>query len=169
MKIRSGSHKARLIALALVLLVALMAAGSVWAASPAPQQVGDTALENLLIRERLAFDDQTKRLQAANAVIDAAATWIDRLKAAGKDTSALDSALATYKTQIGAAQADHDAGGSVLSAHAGFGANGKVTDRKAALDTIKSAGKSLRQAHLTLVQSTLDFRTAVLNWRAANR
>lgn len=163
-------HKIGLIASGLVLLAALMYGGIASAASPAPQgQPGDTALENFLMREQNAFDGQAARLQAANTIIDKVQNWIDNRSAAGKDTSALQGALDAYKTQIASAQTDHEAAGAVLSGKAGFDADGKVTDRRAAFETVKSAGKSLRRAHRTLVQSTIDFRNAVLTWRKANR
>jgi hypothetical protein len=169
MKPVDAKHKAWVMLAGFLVAAAFVFAGVAWAASPVGQgQVGDAALETLLKREQLAFDGQTARLKAANTIISKTQTWINGLKSAGKNTSALETALATYQGQIASAQADHDAGGSLLSSKAGFDANGKVTDRQAALSTIKSAGKSLRQSHLTLVQSTLDFRDAVRNWRAAN-
>ena len=167
-----GSNRKRkiwLVVPGLVLLAALMLTGVASAASPALQQTGDTALENFLMREQIAFNDQGVRLQAANTITGKAQDWINALKAAGKDTSALESALSTYKTQIASAQSNHDTAGQVLTAKSGFDSNGKVTDRKAALQTVINAGKPLRQAHLTLVQSTIDFRTAVQTWRNANK
>ncbi|HTX91627.1 MAG TPA: hypothetical protein VMC09_10460 [Anaerolineales bacterium] len=156
------------IALGLAVLVALIFTGMAVQAAPA-QQTGAIVLENFLKREQIALNDQGARLKAADTVISTSQDWINQLKAAGKDTSALESALATYQTQIASAQSNHDAAAAVLAAPAGFDASGKVTDTKTALQTIINAGKPLRQAHLTLVQGTIDFRTAVQNWRAANK
>jgi hypothetical protein len=161
-------HKKWLIALGLAILAALMFAGIVAAAAPA-QKIGDVALENFLKREQIALNDQGVRLKAADTVISTTQDWINNLKAAGKDTSALESALATYQTQVASAQSNHNAAAAVLAAPAGFDGSGKVTNTKTALQTVINAGKPLRQAHLTLVQSTIDFRTAVQNWRAANK
>jgi hypothetical protein len=122
-----------------------------------------------LKREQIALNDQGVRLKAADTAISTTQDWINKLKSAGKDTSALESALATYQTQVASAQSSHDAAAAVLAAPAGFDSNGKVTDAKAALQTIINTGKPLRQAHLTLVQSTIDFRTAVQNWLKANK
>jgi len=161
-------HKFWPAAIGVVALAALVFAGVASAADPGLQQVGDTALENFFMREKIAYNDQGLRLQAANVITGKADAWITYLKGQGKDTSALESALSAYKSAIQSAQSNHDSAGGVISAAAGFDSSGKVSDRKAALQTVINAGKPLRQAHLTLVQGTIDFRTAVQKWRAAN-
>jgi hypothetical protein len=155
-------------AAAVVALAALVFAGVAFAADPGFQQASDTALENFFMREKIAYNNQGLRLQSANTIISKAGDWITYLKGQGKDTSALESALSAYKSAIQSVQSDHDTAGGAISAASGFDSNGKVTDRKTALQTVINAGKPLRQAHLTLVQGTINFRTAVQQWRAAN-
>jgi hypothetical protein len=157
-----------LLAFGLAILATLMFVGIVSAASPTVQY-GNIALENFLKREQIALNDQGARLQLADTAISTTQNWISTLKATGKDTSALDSALATYQAQIASAQSNHNSAASILAAPAGFDGNGNVTNLKTALQTIIDAGKPLRQAHLTLVQSTIDFRNAVLAWRSTNK
>lgn len=151
----------------LAMLAALLITSLVFAAAPA--QTGAVALENYLKREQIALNDQGVRLQNANQVISATQSWINSLKTAGKDTSALESALSTYQSQVAAAQSDHDAAATILASPAGFDGSGKVTDLKAALQTVLDAGKHLRQAHLTLTQGTIEFRNAVNAWRSVNK
>ena len=161
-------HKKWLAALSLAVLAALVFAG-IAAAAPAHQKIGAIALENFMKREQIALNDQAVRLKAADDVIGTTRGWIGQLKAAGKDTSALESALAAYQAQVASAHSSHDTAAAVLASPAGFDGSGKVTDAKTALQTVINAGKPLRQAHLTLVQGTIDFRTAVQNWLAANK
>jgi hypothetical protein len=66
------------------------------------------------------------------------------------------------------AQTAHAAAGTILDAKSGFDANGKVTDRTAAQETIRSAAQSLRQAHLTITDATLNLRLAVQTFRQSN-
>ena len=155
------------IAVGLAVLATLLFSGIALAAPTL--QAGDLVLENFLKREQIALNDQALRLQQANAAITTTQDWINQLKAAGKDTSALESALATYKTQVASAQSSHDSAASVLASPAGFDGSGKVTSAKTALQTIINAGKPLRQAHLTIAQGTVDFRAAVQAWINANK
>ena len=132
--------------------------------SALPTQNG-AVLENLLIRARLALSNQQTRLSLAHTVAEATQDYIDNQKKAGKDTSALESALSAFNQAIGAAEADNAAAGNLLANPAGFDASGQVVEPSAALQTLRDAGHLLRQAHLTLSQATLDLRTALQNYR----
>lgn len=128
----------------------------------------DARLVKVYAREQGRLQIQADNLDKANAAAEKGQTLIDALKAKGKDTTALETALATAKAQVAAAQTAHDTAASVLSAHAGFDADGKVTDREQAQQTVKSASEALLDAHLTLKQAQLDLRVAIRNWRKAN-
>ena len=95
--------------------------------------------------------------------------WISALKDKGKDVSALEAALSDYKAANSKAASDLDTGKSVLSAKAGFDADGRVTDASLALKTLVSAGKAERQFHLTITPAAIAFREAVLSYRQANK
>ncbi len=133
--------------------------------SALPTQDG-TVLENLLIREKLALGNQQTRLEMSHTVAVSTQTFIDNQKNAGKNVSTLESALSTFTQAISQAEVDHATANNLLAAPAGFDASGQVIDRNVALQTLRSAGRSLRQAHLTLTQATLDLRLAVQIYRA---
>jgi len=159
-------RRSGLAAILLSILAVLLFAGSALAAPL--DRIDGTALESFLMRERIANSEQSTRLNAADSVIDATRDWINQLKTEGKDTAALESALATYQEQVNAAKVDHDSAASILASPAGFDASGAMTDARTALQTVVSAGRALRQAHLTLTQSTINFRAAIQAWMDAN-
>jgi hypothetical protein len=125
-------------------------------------------LESLLLREQLAYNNQTTRLDMSANVSSLTQAYIDEQKAAGKDTAGMESALADFNSAAVQAQTAHAAAGTILDAKSGFDANGKVTDRTAAQETIRSAAQSLRQAHLTITDATLNLRLAVQTFRQSN-
>jgi len=148
-------------------LVLALPSATAYAAPPAQQ--GSVRLENLLKREQIILNNQQQRLDLSNQVVTAAQTWIGRLQAQGKDVSTLQSALAAFQAGIAQAQGSFNTAQSVLNTHAGFDANGKVTDAALALKTLIDAGKAERQFHLTITQATIDFRQAVQQYRQNNK
>jgi len=133
--------------------------------SSLPTQDG-AALENLLIRENLALNNQQTRLTLSHTVAETTQTYINNQKSTGKDTSSLESALSAFTLAISQSEANNAAADSLLANPAGFDASGQVVDRDTALQTLRSAGQYLRQAHLTLTQATLNLRLAVQTYRA---
>lgn len=124
-----------------------------------------TALENLLIREKLVLSNQQTRLTMSHTVAEITQTYIDNQKSTGKDTSSLESALSAFTQAIGQSEANNAAAASLLANPAGFDASGQVVDRDTALQTLRSTGQYLRQAHLTITQATLNLRMALQSYR----
>lgn len=125
-------------------------------------------LESMLKREQLAVNNQATRLEMANNVAAATQAYIDEQKNMGKDTSALESTLAEFTQAISEATASHATAEALLASPAGFDANGQVTDRTAAQQTVRDVGRALRSTHLTITSATLDLRLAVQTYRTAN-
>jgi hypothetical protein len=126
-------------------------------------------LENGLARLQQWLETQAANLQRANDGGAKVQAWVDKLKAEGKDTAALDSALGAFQAQMAEAQAAHDAAASALANPAGFDANGKVTDETQAKQTLETARQSLKQAHDLLVPAVKDLHEAVRDYREANQ
>jgi hypothetical protein len=126
-------------------------------------------LSNVLKREQLALSNQSVRLDVADQVAETTQAYIDEQKGQGKDTASLETALATYKTELQTARGFHDEAESTLSSPAGFDASGNVTDKETARQTVHTAGQSLRQVHTHLTTASLTLRTAVKEYRAANK
>jgi hypothetical protein len=94
---------------------------------------------------------------------------IDKGNANGLDTSALSAALTAFHTSVATASASHANAASTLATHNGFDASGKVTDRTAAIQTLKDAGYSLKAAAETYKGGADALREAVRSWIEANR
>ena len=125
-------------------------------------------LEQAYGKEQAALTLQADRLQRVGSAADKLSTLIEKAKSNGRDVSSLETALATFKSQVTKAQADHDQAASILSSHSGFGSDGKVTDAAAARQTVASARTSLEDAHVILQQAAADLHSAVRSWREAN-
>ena len=124
----------------------------------------NTTLSNIYQREQGWLSVQSNTLTDANTIAVNMQNWINTLKGQGKDTAALETALAAFNSQIATAQTAHEAASGVLAAHAGFDGSGQVTDRAQAAATLRQAYQSLQQAHLTLVSAAVNLRLAVRTW-----
>lgn len=135
-----------------------------------PGPFADGARFELACRERgRMLEGQQDRINYAKDVAAKAQTWIDDLKGEGKDTSALETALAAFNTALANAQTEHDKGQAAYNTQAGFDGNCKLTDRDAARTTLQTVNDALRYAHRYLADGTIAFRRAVADWRRANR
>jgi hypothetical protein len=137
-------------------------------ASAAELKQGGVGLENLLKREQIVLNNQQERLTLSDQVATTAQQWITDLQAEGKDVSALQAALTAFQAGVAQARGSFDTARQLLDAHAGFDANGQVTEASLALKAVSDAGRAERQCHLTLTQATIDFRAAVRAYRQAN-
>jgi hypothetical protein len=126
-------------------------------------------ISNHLKREQLALSNQAVRLEMSDEIAAATQTYIDAQKSQGKDTSSLETALASYKSSIAAAKGFHNQAATILANPAGFDASGNVTDKDQARETVRSAAEQLRQAHTNLTSGALTLRTAVKEYRQANK
>ena len=160
-----------LAALALAVAGVLTApAATAYADDPTPtprpgQQARDDRLKNWYQREQNWLNVQTRHLAKANEAAGKVQDWINDLKSEGKDTGALEAALATFQSQIATAQASHDTAASLLGAHAGFDDSGNVTDADQARQTLVTARQSLNDAHDILRQAREDLHKAVQDFR----
>lgn len=137
--------------------------------TPGPfQQLRDQALENFYKREQLAAQEQQLRLDFAGQISTAVDSWITTLNGKGKDTSALQAALTSFKSSIASAQSAHDKGVSILNTHTGFDGNGNVTDHDQARQTLQQARDQLVQARQDLTDGIKTLRDAVRTYRQQN-
>ncbi len=154
-------------------VLGLSAAAFAWApnASAATPATGVdySNLQMAYANAQVALKGQQNRIDLAKQIAANAQTFIDAQKANGKDTSSLDAALANYNAQFASAQTVHNQAGSVLSTHAGFDANGVVTDSTQAKQTLRSVRDYLRQAHTLIASSSQALHSALRVFRQANR
>ncbi len=119
-------------------------------------------LQNVQSRNQATID---KVLAGADRLED----LIDQARERGRDVTALESALADFRSAMASAQAKHDQGAAILVAHAGFDDQGEVTDLRAAWETVRSAGKEFRDAGATVASALRALHSTIRDWREANR
>ncbi|MBI2975959.1 MAG: hypothetical protein HY872_04640 [Chloroflexi bacterium] len=154
-------------------VLGLSAAAFAWApdaiaATPAPGE-DYSHLEMAYGNAQVALKGQQNRIDLAKQIAANVQTFIDAQKANGKNTSSLDAALANYRAQFASAQTAHDQAASVLSTHAGFDANGTVTDSTQAKQTLRLARDHMRQARTLIASSGRALHAALRVFRQANR
>ncbi len=154
----------------LALLAALFSLSIGWSSAlAAPKDKVNKALEQSLVRAKKSLLLQDAHLTRVAAFADKVATAIDKAKEKGKDTTAIEQALATFRQQIAAARADWQAASSALSTHDGFDGQGKVTNAETARATIKTARDAMLKAHNTVKSAGKTMRDALKAFRKANR
>ena len=162
---------------ALVLAIGLTAlpAASASAASlqeqttPTGNQPANYArLERVWARAQNAYQHQGDRLAKADEFLTRAQSLIDKANQKGWDTSAIQAALNAFGAVIPAAQAAHDPGAAIIASHNGFDAAGKVTDRAAAIGTVKALGQVLKGTHAAMNGTGQALRAAVRAFREAH-
>lgn len=157
----------------LALGAALSAAAPTYAAEPTPTApAGEREyrrLERLYERLQRGLEAQAAHLAKADEAVAKTQEFMDKARSEGKDTSALEAALAGARSKVDQARAKHSSAAATLAAHAGFDDAGQVTDPAAARQTVESAGRDLRDAHRLLTEARLELRRALQDFRQANR
>ncbi|MEI7646310.1 MAG: hypothetical protein WCJ55_18725 [Chloroflexales bacterium] len=154
----------------LALLVALFSLSVGWgSALAAPKDSPNKALEQGYLRVQKSLKLQDQHLTRLGTFADRVAADIAKVKAKGKDTTVVEQALDTFRQQLASARADWQTASGALSSHAGFDAQGKVTDAVAARATLKTARDAMVQVHKTMDGAAKALRTALKVFRKANR
>ncbi len=127
-----------------------------------------TVLEKAFAAEQNRLSIQEANLDKTNDIVTRVENLIEKAKANNLDTSALESALDTFNAQIANARSAHATAASIISTHAGFNPNGKVTNVATAKQTVLDARQALKNAANILAQAVKDLKAAVQAWRDAH-
>ena len=157
------------IGLAVFPLSGVSAAGLNAPANPPVSQPGNLLLERVWIRLQLRYEREGNLLTKADAFIANAQALIEKAAQKGWDTSAVQAALDAFSAVIPAAQTAHDRGTAIVNGHAGFDANGKVTDRATAIATTKALAQVLKDTRTAMDGTGRALRQAVRAFRQAHR
>lgn len=128
-------------------------------------ELAPARLERLYKREQTALDSQGKRLAAASSLTDRVQNFLGKLAAKGINVEALQSALTDFKAALPGVTNIHANAQSILSTHAGFDANGAVTDVTMARRTVASAGEALNEAHQLIKTAFTDMLSVFKQYR----
>lgn len=126
-------------------------------------------LEKVYQNEQQALTRQAKVFSNVDKLTNRVGTAITRLQNNGRDAIPLQTALAVFNAAIAGARREHDRAAPILATHAGFDANGKVTDQTLARSTVRDAGASLKNAHLMAQAAVKNLRNVLQRYIKASR
>jgi hypothetical protein len=160
----------------LALLVALVAVGMTFGSAAAAPRNGNEgpprkgpALERMYRIERQRLMVQDGRLKRADQYATKIDALIARLKGKGRDTAALEQAVAAFRASMATARHEWQAASDTLASHAGFDAQGKVTDATQAAATLRDAHNHMAQAAKAGFGAYKDLHAAIAAYRKAHR
>ena len=165
-----------LAAMALALVAAALPWTSAFAAPaadpttpPADGEKSNTRIESLWTREQRAVERMGKVIERSDTMTEKVQTWIDRARENGKDVTALQAALDAYKQAVQEAGPMYEQAQSIVNEHAGFDADGKVTDREQAIQALKELGAQLKDLREQVGTPGKALREAIKAFREANK
>jgi hypothetical protein len=147
-----------------VALIALFATFGAAAAGPRaddPPPDSKPRLEYAFKQEQRRLAAMEQRFREASAFADTVAGTIVKLKQRGVDTTRLERALENFRSRMVDARNQWEKAHDVLAAHAGFDAEGGVTDVRQARATVTQAHLHLERAR-TLAERAFRQLRAVL-------
>ncbi len=158
---------------ALVLAIGLAALPAAGASAAGLQEEttppDNSRLEQAWARAQAVYQRQDERLAKADEAIAKVQSLIDKANQKGWDTSAVQAALDALAAVIPAAQAAHAPGAAIIASHNGFDASGKVTDRTAAVETVKALGQVLKDTRAAMNGTGQALREAIKAFRDAHK
>jgi hypothetical protein len=114
--------------------------------TPPPANYAELEKQYQLQKSQLrSLDEMLKRDERRGSEV---AALIARAKAEGKNTTALEKALATYRSKLGGARTAWYTAAAALKTHAGFSDAGKVANPDQARATLKAAKSALEKSYL---------------------
>ena len=129
----------------------------------------NTRIESLWTREQNAVERMGKVIDRADTMTAKIQTMIDKAKSNGKDVTALQAALDAYKQAVQEAGPMYEQAESIVNEHAGFDADGKVTDREQAIQTLKELGTQLKDLRGQIGTPGKALREAIKAFRQAHK
>jgi len=173
-----GNKLKKLILLVLVTALTLVAI-PISTASAAGMNADDTPptisanrivhLSSVWERLQNAYGRQGLRLDRAAKFIDNLQSRIDLANNNGKDTATAQAALDVFAQAIKDTNPIYNNSKGIIASHKGFDADGKVTDRIQALETVHSLGQSIKEIHNLVSDPFKLLRDALIAFREANR
>jgi hypothetical protein len=129
----------------------------------------DVRIEQAWVRTQNAYHRQDKRLDKAIALVDRIQSLIEKANQKGWDTSSLQASLDAFSDAIPDAQSAHASGTAIISSHNGFDINGKITDRGAAITSVKGLVEVLKDTREIMNGTGHDLRDALIAFRNTHK
>ncbi len=166
--------KSAVLALVLALGLAALPLAPVYAAGNAQDEDPQVArwqarrLEWIWSRQQRLYERAGNLFNFADKVVEKSQILIDKVREKGLDVTSLEEALAVYEQSIADARTLYDSGQAVIAAHAGFDADGKVTDPAQARETIDALREITRDTRDAVHEANRALRQAFKEFRQAN-
>jgi hypothetical protein len=126
-------------------------------------------LERIWARMQRVYERQGRILDRADEMVERFQDRIDRMEENGKDVTALQAALDTFEDALKEAHPIYESAKGIINSHQGFDADGKVTDREKAFETVKDLGAKLKEIREIVGEPGKALREAIKAFRDANR
>lgn len=137
------------------------------AGTPDPARANQR-LEWAFANQKITVERISLNLGYSDDAIMRAEELIAKAKENGKDVTAIESALAAYKAALEKGKPLYEQAKSIVAEHAGFDANGKVTNTETARQTVQKLGDVLKQYRETTGPALKALREAIKAYREAN-
>ena len=155
--------------LVVALALAAIPASNAFAADENPPATTNEKLEKMWARVLKLYERTGKAFEDTDAHIGGFQGMIDKAAENGKDVSDLQAALDAYEAALTATRPQYEALGTVISAHAGFDADGKVTDAEQAKATLTEVRDQMKVIKESMGETFKALREAVKAFREANK
>ncbi|MGB7873370.1 MAG: hypothetical protein WBL25_03225 [Anaerolineales bacterium] len=129
----------------------------------------DERLERIWARLQRIYERQGHKLDRSDVIVERVQNLIDRLEENGKDVTALQAALDTFKEALKDAHPIYESAKGIINSHQGFDADGKVTDHEKALETVRELGEKLKEVREIVGEPGKALREALKAFRDARR
>lgn len=144
--------------------VSVFAAGSSDPSTPPHGEMTDERLEQIWAKQLHLYD----KLGKTDDFIGNVQKLIDRASEHGKDVSAVQAALDAFADAAEDAKPIYESGQAIIDSHAGFDANGKVTDSEQAKETVRAMGETMKAIKEAMNGTGKALRDALHAFRDAN-
>jgi hypothetical protein len=134
-----------------------------------PTQSPTDRLESVWIKEQAIYTKLGSFLNNSDPFLTRAQGFINKAKANGKDTSALQAALDAFANALKQAEPIYQSAGEIISSHKGFDENGKVINQVQALATVKDLRNNFIEIHQLLLGPRQALKDAFKAFREANK
>ena len=174
MKIWTWLRNIALAGVAAALAAAALPASAVYASGagdPPPPLHGELTVEqlqNIWQRQQRHYERLGRMLEHADEMIARAEERLSLAAENGEDTAELQAALDAFADAIEDARALYPGASAIVEAHAGFDADGSVTNDEQAHETVRAMHEKLEEIREVLAGPGRALRHALGVFRAAN-
>jgi hypothetical protein len=137
--------------------------------NPPKAELTNEKLEKVWAREMQAYERLGKVFSDIDGTISKLQARLDKASENGKDVTALQSALDAFESALASAKPTYDGMSGLINAHAGFDADGKVTNAEQAKSTVKEVGTKLKEVKDAMGGTGKALREALKAFREANK